>query len=180
MRIQVTSTGKSLCQVNRTTKENIREREYIHIYIPPLSSGQSFWLQSQRSGFDSWSYQIFWEVVGLERGPFSLAKELLERKSSGSGIEKREYGRRDPSRWLHVTPLSAKAGTNFADKRRSLDRYRSLEDSAHGALFLFFSFEQTMDAIFSIFLVPGVRYNNILTPFRYVSKQIVFYAEWDA
>jgi hypothetical protein len=51
---------------------------------PPLwSSGQSSWLQIQRSGFDSWRYQIFWEVVGLETGPLSLVRiieELLERK----------------------------------------------------------------------------------------------------
>jgi hypothetical protein len=36
----------------------------------------------------------------LERGPLSLARtieELLGRKSSGSGLEIREYGRRDPS-----------------------------------------------------------------------------------
>jgi hypothetical protein len=33
-------------------------------------------------GFDSRSYQIFWVVVGLERGPLSLVRiieELLER-----------------------------------------------------------------------------------------------------
>jgi hypothetical protein len=39
--------------------------------------------------------------VGLERGSLSLVstiEELLERKSSGSGLEIREYGRRDPSR----------------------------------------------------------------------------------
>jgi hypothetical protein len=38
--------------------------------------------------------------VGLERGPLSLVstvEELLERKS-GSGLESREYGRRNPSR----------------------------------------------------------------------------------
>jgi hypothetical protein len=73
----------------------------IHIYGPPLwSSGQSSWLQIQRSRFDSWCYQIVWEVVGLEWGPLSLVsiiKELLERKSSGSGLEIREYGRRDRS-----------------------------------------------------------------------------------
>jgi hypothetical protein len=43
-------------------------------------------LQIQRPGFDSQRYQIFWEVVGLERGPLSLVsaiEELLERKSSG-------------------------------------------------------------------------------------------------
>jgi hypothetical protein len=39
--------------------------------------------------------------VGLERGPLSLVstfEELLGRKSSGAGLESREYGRKDPSR----------------------------------------------------------------------------------
>jgi hypothetical protein len=70
------------------------------------SSGQSSWLQIQRSGF--------WEVVGLERGPLSLVstiEELLGRKNSGSGLESREYGRRDP--------LSAKVGTNSVGIVRS-------------------------------------------------------------
>jgi hypothetical protein len=50
--------------------------------------------------------QIFWEVFGLERGPLSLVsttKELLERKSTDSGLEIRQYGRRDPSRWQSDT-----------------------------------------------------------------------------
>jgi hypothetical protein len=37
--------------------------------------------------------------VGLERGPLSLmsiTKELLGRKSGGSGLETRDYGLRDP------------------------------------------------------------------------------------
>jgi hypothetical protein len=40
--------------------------------------------------------------VGLERCPLSLVsttEELLGRKSSGSGLENRRSGRRDPSRW---------------------------------------------------------------------------------
>jgi hypothetical protein len=39
--------------------------------------------------------------VGLERGPLSLVSTtqgLLGIKGSGSGLEIREYGRRDPSR----------------------------------------------------------------------------------
>jgi hypothetical protein len=43
----------------------------------------------------------FSEVVGLGRGPLSLVstiEELLGRESSGSSLESREYGRRDPSR----------------------------------------------------------------------------------
>jgi hypothetical protein len=67
---------------------------WIHICCveesrPPLwSSGQSSWLQIQRSGFDSRLYQVFWEAVGLERGPFSLVsttEELREWKSSDCG-----------------------------------------------------------------------------------------------
>jgi hypothetical protein len=41
------------------------------------------------------------KVMGLERGSLSLVstiEELLGRKRSGSGVESREYGRRDPSR----------------------------------------------------------------------------------
>jgi hypothetical protein len=50
-----------------------------------------------RSGFDSRRYQIFWVVVGLERGPLSLLatiEELLERKSNGFGLEDQDYGLR--------------------------------------------------------------------------------------
>jgi hypothetical protein len=67
------------------------------------SSGQSSWLQIQ---IDSRRYQIFWEVVGMERRPLSLVtttEELFDRKSSGSGLEIREYGHRDPSRWPRGT-----------------------------------------------------------------------------
>jgi hypothetical protein len=88
---------------------------YIYIYIcyveqsrPPLwSSGQSSWLQIQKSEFDSRRYQIFWEVVVLERGPLGLVsstEDLLERQSSGSGLESREHGRRDLSLWPRGTP----------------------------------------------------------------------------
>jgi hypothetical protein len=45
---------------------------------PLWSSGQSSWLQIQRSGFDSRRYQIFWEVVSLERGPLSLVSTTEE------------------------------------------------------------------------------------------------------
>jgi hypothetical protein len=65
----------------------------VHI-LPLQPGGQSSGLQIQRSWFDSWHYQIFWELVGLDRGPLSLVnttEELLERKSSRSSVENREY-----------------------------------------------------------------------------------------
>jgi hypothetical protein len=73
--------------------------------------------------------------VGLERGSLSLVNttvELLERKSSGSGLEilnYRRWGSTAPT--IRETLLSSKFGTNVADKRRSL------EDSCHRVYFLF-------------------------------------------
>jgi hypothetical protein len=55
-----------------------------------------------RSGGPEFDFRHYKKkVVRLERGPLSLVstiEELLERKSSGCGLENREYGRRDPSR----------------------------------------------------------------------------------
>jgi hypothetical protein len=51
------------------------QNRYIVVRVP----GYGF----RGPGFISWRYQIFLEVVGLERGPLSLVRiteELLERK----------------------------------------------------------------------------------------------------
>jgi hypothetical protein len=106
----------------------------IIIMTASVSSGQSFWLQIQRSGFYSQRYQIFWEVAGLERGP-TQPEELLVRKSSGSGLESQEYGRREPSRWPRGTFYPRKlALTSPTSGGRSIGIVRSRTEATEFSL----------------------------------------------
>jgi hypothetical protein len=92
-------------------------------------------------GFDSQRYQIFCELVGLERGPLRLVsttEELLERKSSGSGLENRDYGRRGSAALTtRHTIYPQKLTLTSPTKRRLLRRYSSLAGSGHVACLLF-------------------------------------------
>jgi hypothetical protein len=67
--------------------------------------------------------------VGLELSPLSLMstiEEVLGRKSSDSGVESREYGRRVPLRWLRNTFYRQKlALTSLSCGGRSVGIVRS-------------------------------------------------------
>jgi hypothetical protein len=109
---RVFNTDRDILVQGRIKRDCTTVSHILREIWPPLwSSGQSSQLQVQRSGFDFRRYQIFWEVPGLEQGPLSLMstiEERLGRKSSGSSVENREYGHRDPSSWPRGTLYSQK------------------------------------------------------------------------
>jgi hypothetical protein len=95
--------------------------------------------RSRGSRFDSRRYQILWEVVGLERGPLSFVRiieELLELKSSGSGLENRINGHGDTLRWIRDTLYPQKlALTSPTSGGRSVGIVR-LRTKSHGVMSL--------------------------------------------
>jgi hypothetical protein len=68
--------------------------------------------RSRDPGFDSQRYRIFWEVVGLEWCPLRLVRiieELLEWKSTGSGLEYQDLTAVGIRCVDHVTPSIQKS-----------------------------------------------------------------------
>jgi hypothetical protein len=82
--------------------------------------------------------------VGLERGPLSLVsriEKLLERKNSGSGLENREYGRRNPSGWQRVTLYPEKLTlTSLTSGGLSVGIVRSRTQATEFSFFFFILF----------------------------------------
>jgi hypothetical protein len=121
------------------------------VTLPPLwSSGQSSWIQIQRSGFDSRHYQIFWEVVGLERGPLSLMRISEELFQSNGGS-----GRGDPLRWPPDTLYPQKlALTSTTSGGRSVGTVR-LRTTGQGVwLFVYF------------YIDSSIRYSSSVSSFK--------------
>jgi hypothetical protein len=100
---------------------------------PPLwSSGQSTWLQIQRSGFYSRRNQISWKYWvwnGIHSAPWVKLRSYLEN---------REYGRRDKSRWTPWHPFSAKRWHYLRWQAAVAQSVSSLADSGHGVFFSFY------------------------------------------
>jgi hypothetical protein len=109
--------------------------------------------RSRGPGIDSRRYQIFWEVVGLERGPLGLVsttEELLGRNSSGSGLENREYGRGDllrcPRDTLYPQKLALTSPTS-GDRSAGIVRFRT--KTTEFVLFVVF-WARSSDSNFSV------------------------------
>jgi hypothetical protein len=78
---------------------------------------------SRGPDFDFWRYQVFWDTVGLERGPLGLVRiiEELFQGSCGSNLENRDLTAVGIRYADHVIPSISK-------KRRFLGQYTSLAD----------------------------------------------------
>jgi hypothetical protein len=89
--------------------------------------------------------------MGLERGPLSLVsttEELLKRKSRGSCLENREYGRRDPPHWPCGTLYPQKLElTSPTSGDRLVGIVRSRTEIMEFIFVLFFSFPQKFSGI---------------------------------
>jgi hypothetical protein len=76
-----------------TSTENKFNSRYFYLDRPCGLVVRVSGYRSRGPEFDSRPFQIFWEAAGLERGPLSLVgttNELLEEKSSSSGLENRD------------------------------------------------------------------------------------------
>jgi hypothetical protein len=134
------------CRVIRMSVQFVSKLEDHAIIRGTASVGLVVRVPGYRSrgpGFDSQRYHIFWEVVGLERGPLSLVsttEELLGRNisSSGSGLENREYGRGDPLRWPRDTYYPQKLALTLpTNGGRSVVTVRLLSKATVCCLFAF-------------------------------------------
>jgi hypothetical protein len=107
---------------------------------PPLwYSGQSFWLQTQRSWFDFRRRQILWEVAGLEQGPPSRVRILRSYLNDGyqlRSMKPRSAVRTSCSHHLASFYLQ-KLKLKFADQRQSSVGIVHLWTKISGVRFLF-------------------------------------------
>jgi hypothetical protein len=80
-----------ISSVRDACEQKVASHFSVNVYIHGIDDdkwvlkGSTLWSSGQSSGFDSRRYQIYWQVVSLERGPLSLVstiEELLERKIS--------------------------------------------------------------------------------------------------
>jgi hypothetical protein len=116
-------------------------------------------------------------VVGLERGSLSLVSttdELLERKNSGSGLESREYGCRDPSRWSRSTIYPQKLTlTSLTSGGRSVGIVRSRTLATEFSLFFFIkNFQSKCQYLCSSYGIPSFYSQlSIYTVFSFVSSE---------
>jgi hypothetical protein len=96
--------------------------------------------RSRGPGFDSRSFQIFWEAAvwnGIHSASWGQLRSYLE-EIVAAPVKKTETNDRGILCADHATPSIRKSWHYFPNKRRSLGRHSSIADQCHGVfLFLF-------------------------------------------
>jgi hypothetical protein len=102
--------------------------------------------------------------------------DLLGRKSSGSGLETREHGRRDPSRWSRGTiyPLKLELTSTTSDGR-SVSIVRSRTQATEFLSMYLWHFRKYTDFLPPISFATAL---HILVPFQAIFINISFNLEW--
>jgi hypothetical protein len=126
---------------------------------PPMwSCGQSSWLQIHRSLIRFSALSDFLRNSGSGTESTQAREEPLERRSSGSGIENREYSSRDTSRWLRGKLYPQKlALTSPTSRGRSVGTVRSRTQATEFSLGSGFCFLEVYPWVESLDHTGGVR-----------------------
>jgi hypothetical protein len=100
--------------------------EFIYVM---WSSGEGSWLQIQKSGFDPGATRCVEEYCvwnGVHSASWVQLRSYLEEKVAAPGLEIREYGCRDPTRWPRGTLCPQKLALTLSTSGgRSIDIVRS-------------------------------------------------------
>jgi hypothetical protein len=114
--------------------------------------------------------------VGLERGPLSLVsttEELLGRNSSGSGLERREYGCGNPLRRPHDSLYQQKlALTSLTSGSHSVGILRSRIKATEFPLTLPYRNVTSIHACSETSLVVEGRFAYLTDPERYAAGSV--------
>jgi hypothetical protein len=127
--------------------------------------------RSRGSGFDFRRYQIFWEVVGLERGPFSLVRiteELLEKKVAAPVYKTEINGRGDSLRWPRDTLSPLKLALilpTSGGRSVGIVRFRTKGHGVH-------TFSRPPNRRIQESIITGFLYDTLVTCF--VTKFVVY------
>jgi hypothetical protein len=131
---EATGSWREICVMRSLINSTLFTKDYLGVNIK-VATDPDVWVRFL-------SLPDFVRSSGSGTGstqPLSTTEKLLGRKRSGFGLEKRDYGRRDPSRWprdiLYPQTLALTSPTSGG---RSVDIVLSRTQATELVCFVFF------------------------------------------